>query len=308
MGIGAPTASLSKGRRRVHRETHGPLREIEVVRRRRNMSLQRTTDCRLVDRELDQQFRRPRPELSEEARRHVEACWRCRELYAWISSESAAAVEMSRELQTRICRRLTASLKPVSSIPSTQVSVFQFLLVFAMFSGALIAVLGIRGLNSMNGLQILGITVIFGTGAMLLSASLAWQMAPGRYQPIPAKLLASGIGIVFFAGVALLFPWRRPEAFVEQGWQCSAVGAFAAVPAAILFWLLVRRGMPLSVGTFGSTLGAMAGLLAITVLQLKCPNQEVLHILVWHGGVLIALAGTGVLIAKLAGRLAQHRP
>jgi hypothetical protein len=76
-----------------------------------------------------------------------------------------------------------------------------------------------------------------------------------------------------------------------------------AVPSALLFGLLVRRGAPLGAGTLGGTLGAVAGLLAITVLQFTCDTQDAVHLLVWHGAVLGLCALTGFLIGRAAGSL-----
>lgn len=71
-----------------------------------------------------------------------------------------------------------------------------------------------------------------------------------------------------------------------------------AIPAAILFWLLLRRGRALGVGTAGATFGAIAGLLGASVLQLTCNHQDAGHLLVWHGGVVIVSIGLGMLAAK----------
>jgi hypothetical protein len=76
-----------------------------------------------------------------------------------------------------------------------------------------------------------------------------------------------------------------------------------AVIAAALLWLAVRRGTPLSTITTGATLRTTAGLLGITVLQVKCRHQEAPHLLLWHGSVLVIAVGTGA----LSGWLAQRR-
>ena len=80
----------------------------------------------------------------------------------------------------------------------------------------------------------------------------------------------------------------------------------AALPAAALFWLIARRGAPLSFGTLGGTLGGIAGLLGATILQFTCSRQDAAHLLVWHGGVLAASITAGVLTAKIIARLVEH--
>jgi hypothetical protein len=63
----------------------------------------------------------------------------------------------------------------------------------------------------------------------------------------------------------------------------------------------------LNVGTLGGTLGAIVGLLSATVLQFTCSLQEASHLLVWHGGVLLASTALGVGIARLVERLSRER-
>jgi hypothetical protein len=49
-------------------------------------------------------------------------------------------------------------------------------------------------------------------------------------------------------------------------------------------------------------LGAVAGLLAVTVLQYTCDLQQVGHLLVWHGGVLVLSTLAGSLVGDCVGR------
>src|SRR5258708_38829693 len=51
-----------------------------------------------------------------------------------------------------------------------------------------------------------------------------------------------------------------------------------------------------------STLGAIAGLLGLTVLQFRCLYQNAGHLLVWHGGVLVLSIATGLLVALAVER------
>jgi hypothetical protein len=57
----------------------------------------------------------------------------------------------------------------------------------------------------------------------------------------------------------------------------------------------------------GATLGATAGLLGVIVLQLQCPHQEALHLVAWHGGVLILATGAGIIIGRAVERF-RRRP
>jgi hypothetical protein len=167
--------------------------------------------------------------------------------------------------------------------------------------------MGVAGLHQMGLPQLIGITVVLALGVALLSMSLSWQMTPGSLQRIPPRIAAPILTAGFLIGIAVLFPWRAPEAFLTRGWPCLKAGFMMALPAAALFWLLVRRGAVLNAGTLGGTLGAIVGLLSATVLQFTCSLQEAGHLLVWHGGVLLAWTILGVCIARLVQRLSRER-
>ena len=75
------------------------------------------------------------------------------------------------------------------------------------------------------------------------------------------------------------------------------------MPAALVFAFLARRGARLSLGMLGGTLGAIAGLLGVTVLQFTCALQDIGHLLVWHGGVLVISTLAGALIGQSVSSL-----
>jgi hypothetical protein len=194
------------------------------------------------------------------------------------------------------------SLQPVKPLPPLRVSIAQLIVLFVVFSSALVAVMGTVGFTRATLLQVVGIGVLLTTGVCLFSVMLACQVRPGSYQPVPGLTVLAAFGLGLLTAMGVLFPWGAAPRFVAQGWPCLLGGVSVAVPAAALLWLVVRRGAPLSMSSMGATLGATAGLLGVTVLQVKCPHQEALHLLVWHGSVLVIATGAGV----LAGWLAQN--
>lgn len=211
--------------------------------------------------------------------------------------ELAPAPELSPELHRKISEALAASLQPVKPMPSAGVLAAQFASIFLVFAAALIAMMGVTGFRTLQAWQALGIVAILAVGVSLFSLALAWQIRPGSLQKIPSRLSWAYFGVGFLTGAALLFPWRGAEAFVSRGWPCLLAGSAVAIPGGVLFWLLTQRGVPLSAGTFGGTLGAIAGLLGLTVLQFRCIYQDSAHLLVWHGGVLVLSITAGVLVA-----------
>ena len=216
--------------------------------------------------------------------------------------EQVPAPELSPDVRRKLSGVLEASLQPVSPLPSPRVLMVQFASIFLVFASALIAMMGVTGIRALHIWQALGIVAILAVGVCLLSLVLAWQVRPGSQQKVPAKLSWATFGVGFLTGAALLLPWRGAEAFFAKGWPCLLLGSAVAIPGGILFWLLARRGVPLSASAFGGTLGAIAGLLGLTVLQFHCIYQDAVHILIWHGGVLLVSIAAGVLLARMLER------
>jgi phage FluMu protein Com len=258
-------------------------------------------ECAQIDKVLDCQEISP----SAEARQHLDQCPRCRTLYKWMREDSVAA-SISPELHRRIAHPLLMSLRPVTPLPPRQILIAQLLALFVVFSSALVAVLGTAGIARASLVQVVGIGVLLATGVCLFSALLARQMRPGSYHPVPGHAALGGFGLGLLTTIAVLFPWSAAPEFVAQGWPCLLGGVGVAVPAAALLWLVVRRGAPLSMPAMGATLGATAGLSGVTVLQIKCPHQEALHLLVWHGSVLAIATGAGLLAGRLARSLSRR--
>lgn len=265
-----------------------------------------TNVCNIVDAELDRQFESPSSTLSQQARRHIGECARCGTLYKWMLQDVPSA-GLSPDRYGRIQEELRRSLKPVPPRLPIRVLAARFAAVFLLFGAPAIGMMGLAGLHEMGLAQMLGMIVVLAFGVALLSLSLAWQMIPGSLQRIAPAAAISILAAGFLFGIILLFPWQTPEAFVTRGWQCFRACILMAVPAAVMFGLLVRRGVVLEPGRLGGTLGAIAGLLGAAVLQFTCSEQKASHLLVWHGGALLVSIVLGVAIGHLVGRLIRPR-
>lgn len=270
-----------------------------------------STDCKVIDAELDRGFAAGTPgepslTLSPQALEHLRNCDRCRLLYQWFT-QGAPPLESSPAVYEKIQNHLKRSLTPVSPQPALPVLATQFLVVFLLFASPAIGMLGTAGLHEMRLIQLIGIGSVLVFGAALLSLSLAWQMTPGSLHRVPARVAVLTLAAGFLVGIAILFPWHAPEAFLVRGWSCLKAGLLMAIPAALLFWMLVRRGHAMATGALGGTLGAIAGLLGASVLQLTCARQDASHLLVWHGGVLVVSIGLGMLIAQVVRNISGTR-
>jgi hypothetical protein len=260
------------------------------------------TECTQIDTVLDGEGSL----LSEGAMQHLDQCPHCRSLYDWMSEASRAA-SISPAREQRIAHALRMSLPHVKPLPPLRVSIASLIVLFVALSGGLIAVMGTAGIARASLTQIVGIGVLLTTGVCLFSAMLAKQVRPGSYQHVPWQMALAAIGFALLTAMGVLFPWDLAPRFVGQGLPCVLAGVSMAVPAAALLWLAVRHGTALSIITTGGTLGATAGLLGMTVLQVKCPHQEAPHLLAWHGSVLLIAVGSGVLAGWLLQRSSDTR-
>jgi hypothetical protein len=223
-----------------------------------------------------------------------------RRLDAWAASRSGDEVPVS--LQQGIERKLTASLNPVKTLPSTRWLALGFLAIFVVGATICVQATDKAGLRLMHVAQIAAITAIFSAGAIGFSMALAQRMIPGARAWISPGALWPLAGLVVAAGIAGAFPWGFAGAPPSEGWPCSAMEAEIAIPAAVVLWLIARRGAPFVGPGFGAAVGALAGLLAMTVMQFQCMFQHAPHLLIWHAGAAAALTGLGALSGAVASR------
>ncbi len=256
--------------------------------------------CKQVEEFLERQCSRPSALLPAPLRRHIRDCGRCAELYNFFRGLVSPEQEVPRQLLHQILRTVLRSLRPVSPLPPTGVIAAELLAVVLLLSLAAVGLLGAGAMGAMTLHQLAAVTAILGLGAAALGVSLGWQMVPGSYARIrPPVCVIAFIG-GFLGVLALLFPWQRTEAsqFVALGLRCSAFGLLVAIPAAMLVGLVVRRGVVLSPGTAGVTVGLLGGLVGATALGFFNKLLEATHLILWHGATLVVSAAGGFVAAR----------
>ncbi len=209
--------------------------------------------------------------------------------------------EVDPALLDRVARSIGSSLRPVRPLPPAWVLASGLVLICVAVALAGAARLGLYGIQKLSGLER---ALIFPALAILLwlaaTASVA-EMVPGSQRRMaPLSLLGTG-SLVLIAVFAFLFRDYRTDQFVPQGVACLIAGLLHAIPAALLSWLLLRRGFavnPVAAGLVAGTLGGLAG---VTMLELHCPNFLALHVMVWHTAVVPVSAAAGALLGWLRG-------
>jgi hypothetical protein len=208
-----------------------------------------------------------------------------------------------RETLDRITASVQASLKPVRPLPSGWVLTTALLGIAAAVAILGAARVGFFGIEQMAVWQRL---LIFPALAILISISAAEvvsSMIPGNRRRISSVALLVVAVAALVAIFALSFRDYQTTNFVSAGLTCLLRGTLYAVPAALLSWLLLRRGFAVKPVSAGLAIGALAGLAGLGVLELNCSNFEAAHVLIWHIGVVIVSSIAGALAGYLGHRM-----
>ena len=127
--------------------------------------------------------------------------------------------------------------------------------------------------------------LFFGFAAVILATLALRSAIPGRYLSAREASLA---GLLALAGTLLItvaapMDMTPPVAeFVSVGLHCALrIGLYSALPLAALWWMIVR-GASMQGGLSGLLAGGSAVFFAMTILRLECPDNEPMHILIWH--------------------------
>jgi len=252
---------------------------------------------------MDGLYGRPAAELPPAVAGHFDVCARCRRIYRWVLDGEPAG-EIAPATAEQVATRLCSSLKPVKPLPPTRVLATRFVCIFLALAALLLLYVGVRGMRDMSPPQLLIVGGILGFAAVFLSVSLSWQIVPGQGQRIPVPMLIAAFLGGFALVVAALFPWEGGAQLLSAGWSCTTHGLAMALPMGIILLYLASRGAPLSYETLGASLGAVSGLLGLTVLQFSCDNQHAGHLILWHGSVVVICVVTGYLFGRLAHYIA----
>ena len=219
--------------------------------------------------------------------------------WASVSPDPQLRPEVRRNVQAM----LASSLTPVKPLPSEGTLVLAFLAIFTLCGVGLIATLNKAGFHLMTGIQMALMAAVLAGGGILFSFVLTWRMVPGSRWGLPFWLVLTLSAVIPIAAIALLFPWRISGAFVPEGWPCGALELTIAIPSAVVYWLLARRGTLFASPGLGATLTGVAVFLALIPVQFQCMFQQAPHLLIWHGGSAVLLIALGALI----GELVRHR-
>jgi len=236
------------------------------------------------------------------AAEHIAECDRCWRLLGILEENCPSSLPSGIQLE-RIVATLSKDIAPVQPLARARVFYVGFALVFLVSVALGYWLLGTNGWRQLGTVQKIAVLVPQSACAGLLASSLVRLMVPGSTHPISPALLPVGVLTLLVVAIHLTFSPYPESRFIASGIDCMQIDLAFAVPAAFAFWLLLRRGAILEPGLTGATTGGLAGLAGMGVLDMRCPNSNAYHILIWHvGAALVAMAS-----CFAVGRLSNWR-
>jgi hypothetical protein len=237
---------------------------------------------------------------------HLIHCERCRRLIRLLE-KAGDGLRPSESLLRRIQTGILEDLKPIRPLVPSPILLFGCAIIFLSVMAVGVLLLGMNGWGALSFVQRIVVFVTLAASAVLLAISMVRQMAPGS-KPIsaPAVLLVT-ILFVLIMVIAATFRSQQESALLASGVMCIRNGLMYSIPAGFLLWLIVRLGAILDSKLCGAFAGGLAGLAGLSVLEVNCPNLNVFHILVWHGGVVVVSSLGGALVGAAVESIERCR-
>jgi hypothetical protein len=262
-------------------------------------------NCREVEEALSSSHSNGASTLTQSVRAHVDECKSCQE-FARIVELPSGDVQIDSSQIERLQKMIVDDLRPVRPLRPSWVFLVAFSLIFVAISYLGVLHLGTYGWFMLMPRQRIAVFSTLAASAGLLAFSLTRQMVPGQKSLLRPGLMPVGLFVLLCLVVASVFQVRADPHFLQSGVACFKAGAPYAIPAALVFWLILRRGAILSPRAIGAIAGMLAGLISTTVLEVHCPDLNVWHILVWHVGIAFVGLVAGLLVA-MAGQAIRDR-
>ena len=146
--------------------------------------------------------------------------------------------------------------------------------------------------------------------AMVIAAAFR-EAVPGEQVPrtVAAALLASGLLITVVLAVATDAVSPEPVPRTETlsaWWFCWESAVRAGAPLVLLLAVLLARGLPMRPALAGALSGMGAGTAIDGGWRLYCSYSNPTHVILSHGGAVLALTVAGVAITVAVHRLRQR--
>jgi hypothetical protein len=225
-----------------------------------------------------------------------------------LKQAARAPQTVSPALLDRVAASLGESLTPVRPLPPSWAMESGLIAIAVAIAVAGAAKLGFFGVLKLSFFE--RIIIFPALGVLIFLAASAWvsENIPGSKRRLtPGTLLGVSVfGLLAIFGV--IFRNYQTQHFLSAGLNCLEIGLLDAIPAAILGWLILRRGFAVNAVASGLVGGTLAGLAGVAMLELHCPNFQAMHVLIWHTSVIPVSAAAGAFLGWLFARRSSSNP
>lgn len=199
----------------------------------------------------------------------------------------------------RARQAIVPGLQPVHPMAGSRRYGLLFLMIFAIMAVVSGLILGPHGIVALSQLQRLVIFPALLISACAAALACARTMRPGTgpsFAGLTAILSCAALPLLF----SLLFRSYSTLNLVKEGLPCLIAGMCVSIPTGVLLFLLMRHGFVLEWRKAGVVCGTLAGLAGLAMLEIHCANLKAIHVIVWHGAVVLLSALVGWVLARIA--------
>jgi len=214
-----------------------------------------------------------------------------------LQNASDAPSEVDPALLKRIAESINTSLRPVRPLSPTWALTGGLAFISVAVAVTAAGFAGFYGIEQLGFWERGLIFSVLGILVWVAGQEFVRQLIPGSRQRLGAGAFLTFVSAALLCVFAVVFRNYHTEHFISAGIACLRTGLLLAIPAALLSWLLLRRGFAVNPVAAGLVGGALAGLCGVTMLELHCANFQAPHVLLWHTAVVPLSAAAGGLVA-----------
>jgi hypothetical protein len=196
-------------------------------------------------------------------------------------------------------------LRPVRPMPSPGWRALTLLPIGLVLLIAIPAFWGWRENYSELGAMVAwGLSAIQALVGLVVVGTALKEAIPGQELNRRAVAAVIGASAVLFVAITLVTrqvaPTHEPPAvWARFAWECFWMAATSSVPGLACAAWLVSRALPTRPAVAGAVYGLGAGLMADAGVRLFCWVSTPSHVLVAHGGSILALSAAGAGAARM---------
>ena len=194
--------------------------------------------------------------------------------------------------------RLVADLTPVRPLRQ-RTGMVRTMLAFAVSVGIVIYAIGVRA-DIMAGrpdpmfLTSSGLFLVLALASTWAAIDMARPSVGTRRDGWAwTAMMAAVLPVAALGLIAIDLFTGQPVRTAPGGYECLAIGTAAGSLTLVSLVTWLRRGAPTFPTLAGTLVGVAAGSAGIFGVSLCCPQNDLIHIGIWHGGTVVLMGVLG---------------